>query len=120
MDCYVTILKNVSKRLFTQIRPIRLSLPLTVCLRQVIKAASETETEDGAQSVVSVPVASEFSVFCNASNQFGADMATFNIKISEFLSAGSCLQTNPDLTNLPPTPQLVCVVCLFSTRSEVQ
>lgn len=59
---------------------------LTVCfLPQVLKSASQTETEDGIKSVVSVKVTSDITAFCNASNEHGYDALTFNIKASEFL-----------------------------------
>ncbi|KAM4565871.1 melanoma cell adhesion molecule b isoform 2-T2 [Odontesthes bonariensis] len=48
---------------------------------KVIKSTSETETEEGAQSVVSVKVASNITAYCNASNEHGTDLVTFNIKV---------------------------------------
>lgn len=46
--------------------------------------ASQKETAEGIQSVVSVKVTSDITAFCKASNEFGVDTATFNIKASEF------------------------------------
>lgn len=42
-------------------------------------------TEDGANSVVTVNVSSGGTAFCNASNDFGTKVGSFNIKASEFL-----------------------------------
>ncbi|XP_019223022.1 melanoma cell adhesion molecule b isoform X5 [Oreochromis niloticus] len=42
--------------------------------------ALQTETEDGAQSVVTFKITSSVKVFCNASNDFGSKVVEFNIK----------------------------------------
>ncbi|XP_006795529.1 melanoma cell adhesion molecule b isoform X3 [Neolamprologus brichardi] len=42
--------------------------------------ALQTETEDGAQSVVTFKITSNVKVFCNASNDFGSKVVEFNIK----------------------------------------
>ncbi|XP_070761617.1 melanoma cell adhesion molecule b [Enoplosus armatus] len=47
---------------------------------KVLKTASQTETEEGIQSVVRVKVTSDITAFCNASNEYGTDTVTFNIK----------------------------------------
>ncbi|XP_054868272.1 melanoma cell adhesion molecule b isoform X3 [Amphiprion ocellaris] len=45
-----------------------------------ISTSPQTVTEEGAESVVSVKVTSNMIVFCNASNEYGADAVTFSIK----------------------------------------
>ena len=92
---------------------------LTVCLWQVIKSASETETEEGTQSVVSVKVASNITAYCNASNEHGTDVVTFNIKVntSEFLLL-SCLNSLflylcMSLSSCP-CPPCLCLKALIS------
>ncbi|XP_076591971.1 melanoma cell adhesion molecule b isoform X1 [Chaetodon auriga] len=47
---------------------------------KVLQTASEEETEDGVQSVVSIKVTSDITALCNASNEYGSDAVTFNIK----------------------------------------
>ncbi|XP_070827231.1 melanoma cell adhesion molecule b isoform X2 [Chaetodon trifascialis] len=47
---------------------------------KVLKTASQEETEDGVQSVVSIKVTSDITALCNASNKYGSDAVTFNIK----------------------------------------
>ncbi|KAM3616709.1 uncharacterized protein V6R79_022058 [Siganus canaliculatus] len=47
---------------------------------KVLAMASETETEGGVLSVLSFKVTSDMIVFCNASNEFGADGVAFSIK----------------------------------------
>ncbi|XP_072248594.1 melanoma cell adhesion molecule b isoform X2 [Leuresthes tenuis] len=53
---------------------------------KVIKSASETETEEGTQSVVSVKVASNITAYCNASNEHGTDVVTFKIKVKTIVT----------------------------------
>ncbi|XP_029374192.1 melanoma cell adhesion molecule b isoform X2 [Echeneis naucrates] len=45
-----------------------------------VKATSHENTEKGTRSVVSVKVTSDLTVFCNASNDYGADAMTYRIK----------------------------------------
>lgn len=52
---------------------------------QILKSASQTDTDDGVQSVVSIKVTSDITAFCNASNEFGTAAVTFSITASEFL-----------------------------------
>ncbi|XP_077422779.1 melanoma cell adhesion molecule b isoform X2 [Vanacampus margaritifer] len=47
---------------------------------KVLKTTSQTEREDGVHSMVSVEVTSDLTAFCNASNEYGADAASFDIK----------------------------------------
>lgn len=56
-----------------------------VSLCQILKTASQQPIRQGVQSVVSIKVTSDIKAFCNASNEYGADVVTFNIKASEFL-----------------------------------
>lgn len=68
-------------------------------LFQVITTASQIETEEGVESVATVTVTSDFSVYCQASNGYGNDSLTFNIKTSEWLRS-LCLWTS--LAVVPP------------------
>ncbi|XP_056297547.1 melanoma cell adhesion molecule b isoform X2 [Pseudoliparis swirei] len=47
---------------------------------KILNSTSETENEGEVQSSVSVTVTGDMAASCNASNKFGADSATFNIK----------------------------------------
>ncbi|XP_069390645.1 melanoma cell adhesion molecule b isoform X2 [Paralichthys olivaceus] len=47
---------------------------------KVLNPTSLKQTEEGIQSVVSVKVTSDVTVFCNASNEHGTDSVAFNIK----------------------------------------
>lgn len=73
-----------------------------VFLCQVLKTASQEDTEEGVQSVVTIKVDSDITAFCNASNEHGTAAVTFNIKASEFLLLlVSCL----------------CSLCLYACAS---
>lgn len=52
---------------------------------QVLDETSREVTDEGVQSTVDVKVTSDITVFCNATNDFGTDALTFDIKASEFL-----------------------------------
>uniref|UniRef100_A0A7N9AXL4 Melanoma cell adhesion molecule b n=1 Tax=Mastacembelus armatus TaxID=205130 RepID=A0A7N9AXL4_9TELE len=52
---------------------------------EVFKMASQKETEEGVESVLSVKVISDITALCRASNKYGTDSVTFNIKASESL-----------------------------------
>ncbi|KAM9359746.1 melanoma cell adhesion molecule b isoform 2-T2 [Symphorus nematophorus] len=47
---------------------------------KVLQTASQTDTKEGVESSVSIKVTSDITAFCNASNEYGADAVTFNIK----------------------------------------
>lgn len=94
-----------------------------VSLCQVLKTASQKDTEKGIRSVVSVKVTSDITAFCNASNNFGTTMVTFNIKTSEFLLLPAfpvsalcvymCVRLSL-LSSCPPTPFFFCsCLCHF-------
>lgn len=55
---------------------------VTFC--QVFETATEKQTEEGVQSTLQVEVTADIKVVCSASNAFGTDQETFNIKSSEF------------------------------------
>uniref|UniRef100_A0A3Q3WF77 Ig-like domain-containing protein n=1 Tax=Mola mola TaxID=94237 RepID=A0A3Q3WF77_MOLML len=61
------------------------SITWTTSDGKVLEATSQRETEEGVQSMLSLKVTSDITAFCNASNNFGTDAVTFNIKTSEFL-----------------------------------
>ncbi|KAL7399749.1 hypothetical protein ABVT39_001015 [Epinephelus coioides] len=46
---------------------------------KILKSASQTDTDDVVQSVVSIKVTSDITAFCNASNEFGTAAVTFSI-----------------------------------------
>ncbi|XP_037534078.1 cell surface glycoprotein MUC18 [Nematolebias whitei] len=68
---------------------------------KVIKAASETQTEVGSKSVVTVQVTSDSSVFCNASNELGTDGVTFNIKAKLPLHTTTPTTTTTTTSTIP-------------------
>ena len=74
---------------------------------QVLDETSHEVTDEGVQSTVDVKVTSDITVFCNATNDFGTDALTFNIKASEFLL----------LLALPV--RAVCVSCACTSLSVV-
>uniref|UniRef100_A0A3B4ZHF6 Melanoma cell adhesion molecule n=1 Tax=Stegastes partitus TaxID=144197 RepID=A0A3B4ZHF6_9TELE len=59
----------------------------------IIKTTDQTETEEGAESTVSVKVTSDMTVFCNASNEYGTDSVTFNIKATKHTTTATSTTT---------------------------
>ncbi|XP_077350419.1 melanoma cell adhesion molecule b isoform X2 [Festucalex cinctus] len=71
---------------------------------KVLETTSQTETEDGVQSVVSVEVTSEdLTAFCNASNEYGADALAFNIKAIVHTTAAAITTSTSTSTNRSST-----------------
>ncbi|XP_053176738.1 melanoma cell adhesion molecule b [Scomber japonicus] len=63
---------------------------------KVLKTASQEETKDGVLlSVTSFKVTSDVMVFCNASNAYGTDMVTFNIKATTHTTTSATTTTSP-------------------------
>ncbi|CAK6968113.1 melanoma cell adhesion molecule b [Scomber scombrus] len=61
---------------------------------KVLKTASQEETKDGVLlSVTSLKVTSDIMVFCNASNEYGTDMVTFNIKATTHTTTSATTTT---------------------------
>ncbi|XP_041795897.1 melanoma cell adhesion molecule b isoform X2 [Chelmon rostratus] len=56
------------------------SITWTTSDGKVLKTASQEDTEEGVQSVVTIKVDSDITAFCNASNEHGTAAVTFNIK----------------------------------------
>uniref|UniRef100_A0A3Q3B7L5 Melanoma cell adhesion molecule b n=1 Tax=Kryptolebias marmoratus TaxID=37003 RepID=A0A3Q3B7L5_KRYMA len=80
---------------------------------KLIKAASETETEVGAKSVVSVPVDSDSSVFCNASNELGTDGVTFNIKAKIPIHTTTPATTTTTIPKAPESKGVIIAVIII-------
>lgn len=77
---------------------------------QVLEKAMQKQTEDGVQSTIQVKVASDMMVDCRATNEFGADNVTFNIKASEF---------HPPAVSVSSPAPLCCCSSLFCARPRL-
>ncbi|XP_061538051.1 melanoma cell adhesion molecule b isoform X2 [Phycodurus eques] len=70
---------------------------------KVLETTSQTETEDSVHSVMSVDVTSDLTAFCNASNVYGADAVTFNIKAIVHTTAAATTTTTTTSTSTTRT-----------------
>ncbi|XP_034404991.1 melanoma cell adhesion molecule b isoform X1 [Cyclopterus lumpus] len=66
---------------------------------KILKMASETETEGEVQSNVSILVTSDITAVCNASNEFGTDAVTFNIKATIHTTTPATTTTSTTTSN---------------------
>ncbi|KAM8768396.1 melanoma cell adhesion molecule b isoform 1-T1 [Acanthopagrus schlegelii] len=65
---------------------------------KVLDETSHEVTDEGVQSTVDVKVTSDITVFCNATNDFGTDALTFNIKATTHTTAATTAATTTTAT----------------------
>lgn len=77
---------------------------------QVLETATQKQTEEGVQSTLKVTVGSDITAVCNATNEFGSDAVTYNIKASEFgfpLRLWVLLLVSVSFVAPPPNPHFL-------------
>ncbi|XP_026154379.1 cell surface glycoprotein MUC18-like [Mastacembelus armatus] len=77
---------------------------------EVFKTASQKETEEGVESVLSVKVISDITALCRASNKYGTDSVTFNIKAT--------IHTTPSTTSITTTTTNTTTTTVSSVKAE--
>ncbi|XP_026150252.1 cell surface glycoprotein MUC18-like isoform X2 [Mastacembelus armatus] len=77
---------------------------------EVFKMASQKETEEGVESVLSVKVISDITALCRASNKYGTDSVTFNIKAT--------IHTTPSTTIITTSNTNTTTTTVSSVKAE--
>uniref|UniRef100_A0A671WND5 Melanoma cell adhesion molecule b n=1 Tax=Sparus aurata TaxID=8175 RepID=A0A671WND5_SPAAU len=72
---------------------------------KVLDETSREVTDEGVQSTVDVKVTSDITVFCNATNDFGTDALTFDIKATTHTTAATTTaETTTTITTTTTSP----------------
>ncbi|XP_057695816.1 melanoma cell adhesion molecule b isoform X1 [Corythoichthys intestinalis] len=86
---------------------------------KVLEPTSHTEEEDSVYSVLSMAVTSDLTTFCNATNKYGADALTFNIKAIVHTTAAATTTTSTSATTSTSTTTRTSVLSTSTESSGV-
>ncbi|XP_073347700.1 melanoma cell adhesion molecule b isoform X4 [Pagrus major] len=79
---------------------------------KVLDTASQELTEEGIQSTVSLKVTSDITVFCNATNNFGTDAVTFNIKAIKAATVNPPKKIKKETSGVVIVVIIICILLL--------
>ncbi|XP_042342562.1 melanoma cell adhesion molecule b [Plectropomus leopardus] len=85
---------------------------------EIIKSTSQKETDMGILSVASVKVTSDLTIFCNASNEFGTDVVTFNITATLNTTTAATTTSSTTTTTTISTATVKAKTAIPSERAK--
>ncbi|XP_040902861.1 melanoma cell adhesion molecule b isoform X2 [Toxotes jaculatrix] len=79
------------------------SITWTTSDGKVLQTTSQKRTEEGVESVARIKVTSDITALCNASNEYGSDSVTFNIKATIYTTTQATTTTTTTTTTTSTT-----------------